>query len=115
MPFGESVVAVTETPPAVEFDPATLATLRVTGHRDKLSGNITTAHPHADPTDNSVINYLLNSAGAGVVLSVVLDTNGATSFLLVLAAGSFAELGRAHVPQAIPFGFHGRYTGRPAE
>ncbi|MEU4392680.1 carotenoid oxygenase family protein [Kribbella sp. NPDC023855] len=58
-PFGESAVAVTERPLAVEFDPATLATLRVTGYRDKLSGNVTTAHPHADPNDNSVINYLL--------------------------------------------------------
>ncbi len=50
---------------------------------------------------------------AGVVLSVVLDTSTGRSFLLVLSAATFSELGRAHVPHPIPFGFHGRYTGAP--
>ncbi len=46
---------------------------------------------------------------AGVLLSVVLDGKTGTSFLLVLDAVSFEELGRASVPQAVPFGFHGQY------
>ncbi len=45
----------------------------------------------------------------GLVLSVVLDSRRGTSFLLVLDASSFQELARAHVPQHIPFGFHGQF------
>jgi beta,beta-carotene 9',10'-dioxygenase len=45
----------------------------------------------------------------GVVLSVVLDSVAARSFLLVLDAGSFEELARAEAPHHIPFGFHGQY------
>ncbi len=48
---------------------------------------------------------------AGVVLSVVLDTQARRSFLLVLDAGSFEELARAEAPHHIPFGFHGQYVG----
>ncbi len=44
----------------------------------------------------------------GAVLSVVLDGRTARSFLLVLDAKTFSELGRAAVPHHIPFGFHGR-------
>jgi carotenoid cleavage dioxygenase-like enzyme len=46
----------------------------------------------------------------GVVLSVVLDARGERSFLLILDAGTFAEIGRAEVPHAIPFGFHGQFA-----
>jgi len=46
----------------------------------------------------------------GVVLSVVLDATSARSYLLVLDATTFTELGRAEVPHAIPFGFHGRFS-----
>lgn len=46
----------------------------------------------------------------GVVLSVVLDSATSRSFLLVLDAGTFTELGRAEVPHAIPFGFHGQFA-----
>lgn len=45
----------------------------------------------------------------GVLLSVVLDRDSATSFLLALDALSLEELGRAKVPHRIPFGFHGQY------
>ena len=45
----------------------------------------------------------------GVILSVVLDSPAARSFLLVLDAGSFEELARAEAPQRIPFGFHGQF------
>ncbi len=50
----------------------------------------------------------------GAVLSVVLDGPAGRSFLLVLDAASFEELGRAEAPQRIPFGFHGQFFGRPA-
>jgi len=46
----------------------------------------------------------------GVVLSVVLGMDG-TSFLLVLDAVSFTEIGRALVPGHVPFGFHGDFQG----
>jgi carotenoid cleavage dioxygenase-like enzyme len=45
----------------------------------------------------------------GVVLSAVLDSATLTSFLLVLDASSFTEIARAHVPQVVPFGFHGSF------
>jgi carotenoid cleavage dioxygenase-like enzyme len=46
----------------------------------------------------------------GVLLSVVLDSAAATSFLLVLDAATLAERARAAVPHHIPFGFHGQYA-----
>lgn len=51
------------------------------------------------------------SEDSGVVLSVVLDAAAGTSLLLILDAGSFAEVARAQVPHHIPFGFHGQYFG----
>jgi carotenoid cleavage dioxygenase-like enzyme len=45
----------------------------------------------------------------GVLLSVVLEASTETSFLLVLDAGTFEELGRAQAPLRIPFGFHGSF------
>jgi hypothetical protein len=51
----------------------------------------------------------------GVILAVVLDAYRGTSFLLVLDAGSFAELARAEVPHHIPFGLHGQYVAGPGE
>jgi carotenoid cleavage dioxygenase-like enzyme len=46
----------------------------------------------------------------GVLLSVVFDGRTGTSFLLVLDAGTLAELARAEVPHHIPFGFHGQFA-----
>lgn len=46
----------------------------------------------------------------GVVLSVVLNGKQGHSFLLVLDAQSFKEMGRIQVPHHIPFGFHGLFT-----
>jgi carotenoid cleavage dioxygenase-like enzyme len=45
----------------------------------------------------------------GVILSVVLDTEAAASFLLVLDAATFEEIARARAPHHIPFGFHGQF------
>ncbi len=46
----------------------------------------------------------------GVLLSVVLDANRATSFLLVLDAATLEETARADVGHHIPYGFHGTFT-----
>jgi beta,beta-carotene 9',10'-dioxygenase len=46
----------------------------------------------------------------GVLLSIVLDGERATSFLLVLDARSLDELARAEVSHHIPFGFHGQFA-----
>jgi beta,beta-carotene 9',10'-dioxygenase len=45
----------------------------------------------------------------GVILSVVLNAQKGNSFLLILDAHTFEEIGRAEVPHHIPFGFHGQY------
>jgi beta,beta-carotene 9',10'-dioxygenase len=45
----------------------------------------------------------------GVILSVVLNGNKENSFLLIIDACSFKEIGRAEVPHHIPYGFHGQY------
>ncbi|MEX0940173.1 MAG: carotenoid oxygenase family protein [Candidatus Babeliales bacterium] len=45
----------------------------------------------------------------GVILSVVLDGQKKQSFLLMLDASNFKELGRAALPHHIPFGFHGNF------
>lgn len=44
----------------------------------------------------------------GVVLCIVMGADG-KSFLLCLDAGSFEELGRAHLPYGIPYGFHASF------
>jgi carotenoid cleavage dioxygenase-like enzyme len=48
----------------------------------------------------------------GVLLSVVLEPGRDASSLLVLDAADLREIGRARVPQRIPFGFHGGFTTR---
>ncbi len=49
----------------------------------------------------------------GVLLSVVLDGESGTSFLLILDASNLTELARVVVPQAVPFGFHGQFVQSP--
>ena len=48
----------------------------------------------------------------GVVVTVVLDVNGAepASYLVVLDAVSFTEIARARAPHRIPFGLHGAFA-----
>jgi beta,beta-carotene 9',10'-dioxygenase len=53
--------------------------------------------PHAQDEDD------------GVVLAIILDHLNNDSFLLILDAKSFQELGRARAPHIIPAGFHGQY------
>lgn len=45
----------------------------------------------------------------GVLLSVVLDEEKQNSFLLVLDATNLKEIGRAELPHAILFGYHGQF------
>jgi beta,beta-carotene 9',10'-dioxygenase len=45
----------------------------------------------------------------GVIVSVALDGRRERSFLLVLDAQTFEEIGRALAPHIIPFGFHGQF------
>lgn len=49
----------------------------------------------------------------GVVLSVVLGPSGSSS-MLVLDAATWQVRARAEVPHAVPLGFHGQFTRRPA-
>jgi len=48
----------------------------------------------------------------GVLLSVVLDAERESSFLLVLDAATMEEEARAFVPHPLPLGFHGQFYGR---
>lgn len=45
----------------------------------------------------------------GVILSLVLDLNKKSTFLLILDAKNMTELGRAYTPIAIPIGLHGQF------
>ncbi len=45
----------------------------------------------------------------GVLISVVLDEEKGTSFLLILDAATMNEIGRAEVPHPILFGYHGEH------
>jgi len=47
----------------------------------------------------------------GVLLSVVLDPDADRSTLVCLDAGTLEELGRAHLPHRLPYGFHGQFYG----
>ena len=50
-----------------------------------------------------------NEEDAGVVLSVVLDHERHTSFLLILDGKTFKEIARADAPHLIPTGLHGEF------
>jgi carotenoid cleavage dioxygenase-like enzyme len=55
--FGETFVAMTETPMPVAFDPETLATLDV--DPPQAPGHHSTAHPHLDPARGEAINHVV--------------------------------------------------------
>lgn len=58
--IADQLVAMTETPMAVAFDPQTLATAGVVGYDDDIAGFVTTAHPLYDFDRRENFNYLLN-------------------------------------------------------
>ncbi|WP_075936390.1 carotenoid oxygenase family protein [Halosegnis longus] len=47
----------------------------------------------------------------GIILSVVLNPEADRSQLVCLDATTLSELGRAHLPHRLPFGFHGQFYG----
>ncbi len=55
--IANQIVAVTETPVPVAFDPITLQTLGDFEYTDDLAGQTTTAHPHFDFKRNQSISY----------------------------------------------------------
>ncbi len=79
-------VALTEIPIPVIFDPKTLDTKGPYTFEDYIKGQTTTAHPHFD-----------------------FEKQESKSFLLLLDARNFQEIGMAILPHHIPFGFHGNY------
>jgi carotenoid cleavage dioxygenase-like enzyme len=57
---GDRFVSVTESPFPIIFDPETLNTIEQFHYRDRVPGQITTAHPHFDYQQNAVYSYLVN-------------------------------------------------------
>src|SRR5690606_34320867 len=57
--FGGDVVALTETPLPVRFDPKTLTTLGVVEDGSAIRGQISTAHPHLDFERECSYSYVL--------------------------------------------------------
>jgi carotenoid cleavage dioxygenase-like enzyme len=55
--IGGQIVAATETPVPIAFDPDTLQTLNHFEYADELAGQTTTAHPHFDFEHNQIISY----------------------------------------------------------
>ena len=45
----------------------------------------------------------------GILLSIVLDTNSSSSFLLILDAITMLEIARAELPDPVVYGFHGEF------
>lgn len=56
--IGESYIAMTETPPRVEFNSGNLHTLGPFRYQDRVAGHLTTVHPHFDYEDRKTINYI---------------------------------------------------------
>jgi len=56
--MGQRYVAMTELPLPVEFDPRTLETVGLVEWKDKLGGQVTTAHPHLDRERGELVNYV---------------------------------------------------------
>ncbi len=56
--IGKSYIAMTETPPRVEFDPDSLSTLGRFHYGDRVAGHLTTVHPHLDYDKGQIINYI---------------------------------------------------------
>jgi beta,beta-carotene 9',10'-dioxygenase len=58
--IADHYIAMTETPLSIEFDPRTLKTIGVFDYgKDKMSGAMTTAHPHFDFERSLTINYIV--------------------------------------------------------
>ncbi|HEY9683415.1 MAG TPA: carotenoid oxygenase family protein [Oculatellaceae cyanobacterium] len=60
MPWSNELVAMTETCNQLRVEANSLETLGLLNYEDKLSGQITTAHPHLDFVHNLLVNFVLN-------------------------------------------------------
>lgn len=56
-----------------------------------------------------------NEEDGGFLLSVILDGEKGTSYLLCLDAENMQEVGRAEVGVAVGFGFHGCHVAHKAQ
>jgi beta,beta-carotene 9',10'-dioxygenase len=56
--LGQRYQAMTEVPMPVEFDPKTLETLGLGKFKDRLRGQLSTAHPHYDFAKDRLVNYV---------------------------------------------------------
>ena len=56
-----------------------------------------------------------NEEDGGFLLSVILDGEKGTSYLLCLDAENMQEVGRAEVGAAVGFGFHGCHVAHKAQ
>ncbi len=56
--MADEMVALTETPLPIRFDPESLETSGHLAWADDLRGDITTAHPHVDPDSGTLYSYL---------------------------------------------------------
>jgi carotenoid cleavage dioxygenase-like enzyme len=63
VPYGDAYLALTETPPPVAFDGATLATRGVLAYDDAVPGQLTTAHTHYDAMRRATFNLVTELAG----------------------------------------------------
>jgi len=57
MRLADRFVALTETPLPIQFDLETLETRGALSYDDDLPGDLTTAHPHVDPTTGTLYSY----------------------------------------------------------
>jgi len=57
---GDRYTSITESPFPIIFNPETLETVAQFHYRDLVPGQITTAHPHFDYTENALYSYLIN-------------------------------------------------------
>ncbi len=58
--LGGRVIAMTETSRHVELDPTTLETIGELRYEDDLEGEVSTAHPHVDAEQQTLINVLVH-------------------------------------------------------
>ena len=82
----------------VKYDTQTNTSLARVIHAQSPGEPIFLPDPHGTGEDD------------GVCLSVVLDGTRGRSYLLVLNARSFEEVGRAEMETVVPFGFHGAHV-----
>ena len=67
-------------------------------------------HPHHTPGESIFVpDPTGNTEDAGFLLSVILDGDKGTSYLLCLDARTMKEVGRAECDVAVGIGFHGRH------